>query len=48
VCCETGIGSFHRRYRTRAERIADLEAYLTDLKAEVQAVEGHLNELRQS
>lgn len=48
TCYETGVGSFRRRYRTHAERIADLEAYLADLKAEVQAVEEHLNELRRS
>ncbi len=33
---ETG---FQRRYRTKAERSAELEAYLAKLKAEVQAVE---------
>ncbi len=45
-CCEAGASGFRRRYRTRAERISELEAYLADLKAEVQAVEEHLKELR--
>ena len=35
-----------RRFQTKAEQIAELEAYLTDLKAEVQAVEEHLADLR--
>ncbi|MCS7260077.1 MAG: hypothetical protein NZ765_04755 [Anaerolineae bacterium] len=48
MCCETRTSGFRRRYRTRAERIADLEAYLADLRAEVQAVEEHLNELRRT
>ncbi len=46
--CECGChGSHHveRRFQTKAEKIAELEAYLTDLKAEVQAVEEHLADL---
>jgi hypothetical protein len=43
-CCSGG--RFHRRYQTKAEQIADLEDYLTDLKAEVQAVQERLADLR--
>ncbi len=46
--CECGCHGGHhveRRFQTKAEQIADLEAYLTDLKAEVQAVEEHLADL---
>ncbi len=43
-CC--GGGHFHRRYQTKEEQIADLEAYLAELKLEVQAVEEHLADLR--
>jgi hypothetical protein len=39
-------GHFHRRYQTKAEQIADLEAYLGALKLEVQAVEEHLVDLQ--
>ena len=46
--CECGChgGHFERRYQTKAEKIADLEAYLMDLKLEVRAVEEHLADLR--
>jgi hypothetical protein len=44
-CCKED-GGFRRRYKTRAEQIAELEAYLADLKAEVQAAEERLGELR--
>ena len=47
--CECGCHGghhFERRFQTKAEQIAELEAYLTDLKAEVQAVEEHLADLR--
>jgi hypothetical protein len=45
--CDCGChGGFHRRYRTKAEQIAELEAYLAELKLEVQAVEEHLADLR--
>lgn len=38
--------TFQRRYQTKAEQIAELEAYLSDLKAEIQAVEERLVDLR--
>jgi hypothetical protein len=46
--CECGYhaGNFERRYQTKAEQIAELEAYLGELKLEVQAVEEHLADLR--
>jgi len=44
-CCNDG-GRFPRRYQTKEEQIAELEAYLTDLKTEVQAVEERLADLR--
>jgi hypothetical protein len=44
-CCGDGE-SFERRYRTKAERVSDLEAYLAELKLEVRAVEEHLADLR--
>jgi hypothetical protein len=44
-CCGHN-GGFERRYQTKAEKIADLEAYLSELKTEVQAVEEHLADLR--
>ena len=43
-CCE-GSG-FRRRYQTKAEQIVELEAYLAELKNEVQAVEERLADLR--
>ena len=43
-CCE---GShFQRRFKTKAEQIVELEAYLSELKLEVQAVEEMLLDLR--
>ncbi len=47
VCECGGHGGHHfeRRYQTKAEKIAELEAYLEELKAEVQAVEEHLADL---
>ena len=42
--CDHGR-NFERRYQTRAEQIAELEAYLKVLKTEVQAVEEHLADL---
>ncbi len=39
-------GNFERQYQTKAEKIADLEDYLSQLKLEVQAVEEHLADLR--
>jgi hypothetical protein len=46
--CECGCngGHFERRYQTKAEMITELEAYLSELKTEVQAVEEHLADLR--
>lgn len=43
--CDCG-GHFQRRYQTKAEQISALEAYLGELKLEVQAVEEHLADLR--
>ena len=45
--CECGghAGHFERRYQTKAEQIAELEAYLEERKTEVQAVEEHLADL---
>jgi cell division protein FtsB len=50
--CNCGCGghgqhSFTRHYQTKAEQIAELEAYLSELKTEVQAVEEHLADLHQ-
>ena len=39
-------GHFQRRYQTKAEQVAELEAYLGELKLEVQAVEERLADLR--
>ena len=36
--CHHG-GRLHRRFQTKAERKAELESYLAELKSEVQAVE---------
>jgi len=45
--CECGNDHhFHRRYQTKAEQIAELEAYLAELRLEVQAVEERLADLR--
>ena len=44
-CCGGG-SHFQRRYQTKAEQIEELEAYLVELKLEVQAVEEHLADLR--
>lgn len=40
-----GLG-FERRFRSRAELIAKLEAYLKELEAEAQGVREHMEELR--
>jgi len=49
-CCgpaDCGPGHhFGRRFATRAERIARLEEYLGELRAEVQAVEEAIAELK--
>ena len=39
-------GHFPRRHKTKAERVAELETYLGELKLEMQAVEEILAELR--
>ena len=44
--CSGHAGHFERRYQTKAEQIEELEAYLDELKTEVQAVEEHLADLR--
>jgi hypothetical protein len=46
--CECGCGNsgFKRRYQTKAEQVSELEEYLNELKAEVQAVEERLADLR--
>ena len=43
--CHSGL-HLERRFQTKAEQIAELEGYLTELKTEVQAVEEHLADLR--
>ncbi|MEW6094008.1 MAG: hypothetical protein AB1531_08600 [Chloroflexota bacterium] len=43
-CC--GEGHFHRRFQTKAEQTEALEAYLAELRLEVQAVEERLADLR--
>jgi hypothetical protein len=51
-CCQGGEchcqdnGGFQRRYQTKNEQIAELEAYLEELRLEVQAVEERLADLR--
>jgi hypothetical protein len=45
-CGCRGDGGFKRRYRTREERISELEEYLKELKAEVRAVEEQLADLK--
>jgi len=37
---------FHRRFASRAERLAAMEEYLQDLQAEVKAVEEQIAELK--
>ena len=44
--CDCHKGHFERRYQTKGEKIAEMEAYLDELKLEVQAVEEHLADLR--
>ncbi len=44
--CSCHDSHFERRYQTKAEQITELEAYLGELKKEVQAVEEHLADLR--
>ena len=44
-CCG-GDDRLERRYLTKAEQTTELEAYLADLKLEVQAVEERLADLK--
>ncbi len=46
--CDCGCheSHFERRYQTKVEKIAELEAYLSELRLEVQAVEEHLADLK--
>jgi hypothetical protein len=44
--CDGHHGGFERRYQTKAEQIEELEAYLSEIKTEMQAVEEHLADLR--
>jgi hypothetical protein len=44
--CSCKGGHFQRRYQTKDEQIVELEAYLSELKLEVQAVEERLADLR--
>jgi hypothetical protein len=44
--CNCDNRHFQRRFKTKAEQIADLESYLSELKNEVQAVEEMLADLR--
>ena len=44
-CCCEGSG-FKRRFQTKAEQVAELQAYLAELKAEVEAVEEHIADLK--
>ena len=44
-CCG-GSHHFQRRFLTKAEQIEELEAYLAELKLEIQAVEERLADLR--
>ncbi len=51
-CCQEGVcrcgggHGFERRYQTKSEQMAELEAYLSELKLEVQAVEERLSDLK--
>lgn len=47
-CGHDGDHGFRRRFVSRAERISQLEAYLSELRAEAQAVEEELARLRKS
>jgi hypothetical protein len=43
--CGCSGGHFQRRFQTKAEQIAELEDYLSELKLEMQAVEEMLADL---
>jgi len=44
-CCGGGA-HFHRRFQTKEEQIAELEAYRGELSLELKAVEERLTDLR--
>ncbi len=44
-CCGSGM-HFHRRFLSKEEKLARLEAYLQDLKAEAKVVEEQIKELK--
>ena len=44
--CNCDSRHFQRRFKTKYERIDELESYLSELKKEVQAVEEMLADLR--
>jgi hypothetical protein len=44
--CGCGDSGFRRRYQTKSEQISELEEYLAELKAEAQAVEERLADMR--
>jgi len=39
-------GGFRRRFTSRSERVAELEAYLSDLRAEAEAGEAYLRDVQ--
>jgi hypothetical protein len=43
---ESTRAHFERRFKTRAERITELEAYLRDLQTEAKAVEERIAEMK--
>ena len=44
--CDCDSHHFQRKFKTKAEQIAELESYLSELKKEVQAVEEMVADLR--
>lgn len=44
--CGSG-GHFPRRFLSKEERVAKLEAYLKDLKAELKEVEGRIQAIKE-
>ena len=45
-CCDEDSFTFQRQFQTKAEKLAELELYLHELKLEVQAVEEHIADLK--
>lgn len=45
-CCCTG-GPFRRRFFTKEEKLARLEEYLGDLRAEMKAVEEKIRKIKE-